>query len=67
MDNRLYELYWQVETDVHSFCYREFKVFRSDVAAREYGKNGRPNLTMGYQLKNELRMASTTNICVLMR
>lgn len=47
MGNRLYELCWQVETDAHSFCYREFKVFRSDMEAREYGKNREAELNDG--------------------
>lgn len=38
MRPRLYELCWQIETDAHSFIYREFKVSHSDVQATEYGK-----------------------------
>jgi hypothetical protein len=47
MNDRLYELCWQVETDVHSFIYREFKVFRSDIEAREYGQKRESELNDG--------------------
>ena len=47
MDHYLYELCWLVETDAHSFCYREFKVFRSDTEAREYGEKREIELNDG--------------------
>lgn len=49
--SRLYELCWQVDTDVHSFCYREFKVFRSDVGARDYGKKREGELNGGLSIE----------------
>ncbi|HID43726.1 MAG TPA: hypothetical protein EYP30_08160 [Archaeoglobaceae archaeon] len=47
MNPRLYELCWQVETDAHSFCYCEHKIFRSDEEAREYGKKREIELNNG--------------------
>lgn len=47
MKPRLYDLCWQVETDVHSFCYRDFKVFDSEEKARKYGKNREAELNDG--------------------
>ncbi len=38
MKEHLYEILWQVETDSHSFLYREFKVFRSESEAKQYGE-----------------------------
>lgn len=49
--SRLYELCWQVDTDVHSFCYRELKVFRSDAAARYYGKKREGELNGGLSIE----------------
>jgi hypothetical protein len=37
MKQHLYELLWDVETDVCSFLYREFKVFNSNQEAEQYG------------------------------
>ncbi len=37
MKRHLYELLWQVETDILSFIYRELKVLGSDTEARHYG------------------------------
>lgn len=47
----LYELCWQVETDVHSFYYPEFKVFRSEVEARRYGKKREAELNNGVSIE----------------
>ncbi len=38
MEKHLYELLWQVETDILSFIYREYKVFGTDTEAQQYGK-----------------------------
>lgn len=38
MNEHLYELLWQVETDTHNFLYREFKVFCTYVEAKKHGK-----------------------------
>ena len=51
--SRLYDLCWQVETDAHSFCYREFKVFRSDAAARHYGKKREGELNGGLSIEEK--------------
>jgi hypothetical protein len=53
MKQRLYELCWQVETDVHSFCYREFKVFRSELEARQYGKKREADLNNGLSIEDQ--------------
>jgi len=39
----LYELNWLVETDVHSFLYREFKVFDGEEKVKKYGIKRKPN------------------------
>ena len=51
MNHCLYKLCWQVETDVHSFCYREFKVFRSVVEARKYGEKRETELNDGISIE----------------
>jgi hypothetical protein len=47
MENHLYELLWDVETDSLNFLYRELKVFRSEVEARDYGKKRETELNEG--------------------
>ena len=47
----LYELLWEVETDVCSFLYREFKVFCSDEEAKEYGKRREMDLNEGASIE----------------
>ncbi|MFQ6114414.1 MAG: hypothetical protein ACE5NG_10080 [bacterium] len=37
MQPNLYEILWDVETDVCSFLYREFKVFNSHAEAKKFG------------------------------
>lgn len=51
MKPSLYELCWQVETDAHSFIYREFKVFRSVLEIGEYGKKREFELNDGMSIK----------------
>ena len=51
MSHRLYEICWQVETDSHSFCYREFKVFRSIAEAREFGEKRETELNEGMSIE----------------
>lgn len=51
MKQCLYELCWQVETDVHSFCYREFRVFRSKSEAVRYGKKHENQLNDGVTIE----------------
>ncbi len=47
MDEKLYELLWQVETDPLSFIYREFKVFRLEEEAEKYGRRRETELNDG--------------------
>jgi len=47
MELDLYELLWDVETDVCCFLYREFKVFSSDVEAQQYGGRRQTELNEG--------------------
>jgi hypothetical protein len=47
MERDLYELLWNVETDLHSFLYREYKVFGSNSEARRYAKNREVELNEG--------------------
>lgn len=51
MEYCLYELCWQVETDFHSFCYREFKVFGSGDEAKLYGKKREIQLNDGLAIE----------------
>ncbi|GFP32151.1 hypothetical protein HKBW3S42_00456 [Candidatus Hakubella thermalkaliphila] len=51
MKQRLYELLWEVETDVHGFYYREFKVFRSEVEVGQYGKRRETELNDGLPIE----------------
>lgn len=51
MKPRIYELSWQVETDVHSFYHRELRVFRSEVEARQYGKEQELELNNGMSIE----------------
>lgn len=51
MKQRLYELFWEVETDVLCFYYREFKVFCSEAKVREYGKIRETELNGGLSIE----------------
>jgi len=51
MKPRLYELNWHVETDIHSFCYREFKVFDGQEKTRKYGKKREAELNDGMSIQ----------------
>lgn len=48
---RLYELFWEIETDVHGFCYREFKVFYSEAEVRHYGEIRETELNGGLSIE----------------
>ena len=50
MKHRLYELFWEVVTDVNCFYYREFKVFDSEETARRYGRKRERELNGGLSL-----------------
>lgn len=51
MNQNLYELLWQVETDSLSFFYREFKVFSSDIEAKQYGRRREVELNGGTSIQ----------------
>jgi len=51
----LYELSWVVETDVHSFFYREFKVFDGEEKAKTYGKKREDELNEGISIEERPR------------
>lgn len=51
MKQRLYELLWEVETDVHGFYYSEFKVFCSEAEVRHYGKRRETELNDGLSIE----------------
>ena len=51
MRRRLYELFWQVETDVLGFYYREFKVFCSEAEVRQYGRRRETELNDGLSIE----------------
>ncbi|MEW6374747.1 MAG: hypothetical protein AB1502_03025 [Thermodesulfobacteriota bacterium] len=50
MKPRLYELNWHVETDAHSFLYREFKVLDEREKVRKYGKKREAELNEGMSI-----------------
>lgn len=53
MKPHLYELNWHVETDVHSFCYREFKVFDKEKKVEKYGKKREVELNDGMSINEK--------------
>jgi len=55
MKPHLYELLWEVETDLPSFLYREFKVFSSDAEARQYGTRRETELNGGVSIEERVQ------------
>lgn len=53
MKQHLYEVLWQVETDSHSFLYREFKVLCSKVEAEQYGRGREEKLNEGVSIEEK--------------
>lgn len=51
MKPHLYELLWQVETDLPSVLYREFKVFSSHAEAKQYGMRREMKLNGGVSIE----------------
>jgi hypothetical protein len=51
MGHHLYKLLWQLETDVSSFVHCEFKVFRAEAEAKEYGKRRERELNRGESIE----------------
>jgi hypothetical protein len=51
MKPQLYELLWELCTDVGEFYYREIKVFHSDAKARSYGKRRERELNDGLSIE----------------
>ncbi len=50
-NRHLYEIFWQVETDLCSFLYREFKVFSSDAEVKQYGMRPEEELNGGESIE----------------
>jgi hypothetical protein len=47
----LYELEWEITTDTHVFCHREFKVFVTEASARRYGHRRERELNGGLTIE----------------
>ena len=51
MMSQLYELLWEVVTDVNTSIYREFKVFHSHSEASRYGRHRERELNEGVSIE----------------
>jgi len=51
MNLQLYELIWELVTDIGTFGYREFKVFGSAKDVRRYGRKREQDLNNGLPIK----------------